>query len=80
MTREKAMADVQVIFRTLFDDENIEICDATTADDIEDWNSLEHINLVNMIERHFNIRLSMKDVVGFKNVGDMIDCILRKLV
>ncbi|MGI6161990.1 MAG: acyl carrier protein [Christensenellales bacterium] len=78
MTRKDVQNQLQDIFRNLFDDDNIVISNETTAADIEDWDSLEHINLINMIERHFNIKLEMKEVVNFKNVGDMIECIAAK--
>jgi len=78
MTHDEVLSELQGIFRTLFDDGSIEVSDVTTADDIEDWDSLEHINLINMIEQHFRIRLDMKEVVNFKNVGDMIRCIVKK--
>jgi acyl carrier protein len=78
MTHDEVLSALQGVFRTLFDDGSIEVSDVTTADDIEDWDSLEHINLINMIEQHFRIKLDMKEVVNFKNVGDMICCIVKK--
>ncbi len=79
MTRERILEDLQEIFRALFDDKSIVIGEQTTARDIEDWDSLEHINLINMIERRFQIKFDMKDVVNFKNVGDMVSCLFHKL-
>ena len=79
MTREQVVSDVQDIFRDLFDDESIEIDNDTTADDIEDWDSLEHINLITSIEKHFSIRFAMSEVTHFKNVGSMIDTIAAKV-
>jgi acyl carrier protein len=78
MTHDEVLNQLQGIFRKLFDDDSIVISDNTTAGDIDDWDSLEHINLINMIERHFHIKLEMKEVVNFKNVGDMIACIAGK--
>jgi acyl carrier protein len=78
MTHDDVLNQLQDIFRKLFDDADIVLSDETTAADIDDWDSLEHINLINMIERHFSIRLEMKEVVTFKNVGDMVICIVAK--
>lgn len=78
MTHDDVLDQLQDIFRKLFDDPDIVLSDETTAADIDDWDSLEHINLINMIERHFSIRLEMKEVVTFKNVGDMVGCIVAK--
>ena len=79
MTREKVTGEVQNIFRDLFDDESIVIDDNTTADDVEDWDSLEHINLITSIEKHFSIKFAMSEVTRFKNVGNMIDTITTKV-
>ena len=53
--------------------------DTTTADDIEDWDSLEHINLMAAVESEFGIKFSMGQVVTMKNVGEMVDIILQKV-
>ena len=50
MTREEAFEKLNAVFRDVFDDENITVNDSTTADDIEDWDSLSHINLVESVE------------------------------
>jgi len=76
MTREDVFVRLNDIFREVFDDEKIEVFDETTSDDIEDWDSLEHINLVAAIEQEFDIKFTMAQVVGMKNVGEMVDIIL----
>ena len=77
MTREEAFEKLNAVFRDVFDDENITVNDSTTADDIEDWDSLSHINLVESVEDEFEVKFSMKDVVKMKNVGEMVDKILE---
>ncbi|MCQ2082004.1 MAG: acyl carrier protein [Lachnospiraceae bacterium] len=79
MTREEVFNDVNEVFRDVFDDESIVVTDATTADDIEDWDSLEHINLIAGIEQQFGIKFTMGQVVTMKNVGEMVDIILSQL-
>ena len=78
MTRNEILEKVTAIFRDVFDDDTIEIGEETTAADIEDWDSLTHITLVSEIEDAFDFKFSMKDVLGMKNVGEMLD-ILEKL-
>ena len=73
MTREEVLAKVNEIFREVFEDDTIVVQDSTTAADIEDWDSYEHINLINAIEQEFNMKFTMGQVVGMKNVGEMID-------
>ncbi|MBO7333416.1 MAG: acyl carrier protein [Lachnospiraceae bacterium] len=79
MTREELYENLNEVFRDVFDDESICVDDHTTADDIEDWDSLEHINLIVAIEKKFSIKFNMGEVNKFKNVGEMADNILAKL-
>ena len=79
MTREEAYFKLNEVFRDVFDDETIEVNDATTANDIEDWDSLEHINLVVAVEKCFGIKFNMGEVAKLKNVGEMMDLILSKI-
>ena len=79
MTREEAYVKLNEVFRDVFDDETIEVNDTTTANDIEDWDSLEHINLVVAVEKCFGIKFNMGEVAKLKNVGEMTDLILGKI-
>ncbi len=65
------------IFRDFFDDEEIELTPETTADDIDDWDSLNHITLMSAVEEEFGIRFTMGQVSGMKNVGEMAEIIAR---
>lgn len=73
------MERVQEVFRDIFDDESLMIKRETTAEDVEDWDSLMHINLVLAIEKEFNIKFALGEIQELKNVGDMIDLIERKI-
>ncbi|MDE7361754.1 MAG: acyl carrier protein [Oscillospiraceae bacterium] len=66
------------VFRDVFDDEDIELSDSTTADDIEAWDSLEHITLISAVEKEFKMRFTMKEVSGMKNVGEMMNIIAER--
>lgn len=79
MTREEVYISLNEVFRDVFDDDSIIVNDATTADDIEDWDSLEHINLVVAVEKKFSIKFNMGEVNSFKNVGEMVDIILKRV-
>ncbi|MGN0656366.1 MAG: acyl carrier protein [Ruminiclostridium sp.] len=67
------------VFREFFDDEEIELDEETTADDIEDWDSLNHITLMAAVEDEFGIRFTMGEVSGMENVGEMVEIIKRKM-
>lgn len=77
MTREGIFARLTDIFRNVFDDDEIVLTDSTTADDIEDWDSLEQINLLVAIEKRFNIKFQLADVSHLENVGAMVDLVAR---
>lgn len=66
------------VFRDVFDDDSIEINNLTTADDIDDWDSLEHINLVSAVEGEFSMRFKMREVSSMNNVGEMASIILER--
>lgn len=75
MSKTEIFEKLNEIFRDVFDDEDITITEATTAKDIEDWDSLTHIMLLSAIEDEFDIKFDMKAVQGLKNVGDMAELI-----
>ena len=77
MTKEEILEGVQQIFRTVFDDDSIALTREMTADDIEDWDSLEQINLLVAIEKRFNIKFQLADVKDLPNVGAMLDLVER---
>ena len=66
------------IFREVFDDDSIEITDATTADDIDEWDSLSHITLVLAVEREFGVKLKAAEVGSLANVGAMIRLLMDR--
>lgn len=78
MTREEIFEALDEVFQDEFDDESIHVTEVTVSDDIEDWDSLEHINLIVAIERRFNMKFTMGEVTGMKNVGEMVDIILQR--
>lgn len=79
MTKDNVLEQVQDILRDIFDDEDIIVTIDTVADDIEDWDSLEHINVITSMEKHFKIKFAMNEVTGFKNIGNMVDTIFDKV-
>jgi len=78
MTRKEIFIEVQGIFRDIFDDDNLVIQNNTNADDIEEWDSLNHINLISVIEKEFKIKFALGELASLKDVGALIDMILEK--
>ena len=79
MSREEVLSKVNAIFIDAFDREDLVICFETTASDVDGWDSLMQMNLIEMIEDEFNVRFGMDEVVGMENVGAMIDIILSRI-
>ncbi len=77
MSEQEIFDGVQEIFRTVFDDDEIVLTREMTADDIEDWDSLEQINLLVAIEKKFSIKFKLEDVKNLPNVGAMLDLVKR---
>lgn len=77
MSRKEVYERLNKVFREVFDDEDIVVKDETTSEDIDDWDSFEHINLVVAVEEEFSFKIPMGKVVTMKNVGEMVDIILE---
>ena len=72
------MPRLTAVFRDVFDADSIVITAQTTADDIDDWDSIEHITLIGAVEDEFGVKFRMGEVSGMKNVGEMIDIIAQR--
>ena len=70
---------MQAVFRDIFDDEALVLRDDLTAADVENWDSLTHINLIVGIERQFKVRFTTAEVSSLKDVGDLRSLIQQKL-
>ena len=79
MTREEVFEEVRKIFRDNFDDEELVIVDETNSKDIEDWDSIEHINLVIAMEKRFGLKFDIREVGKLANVGEMVDLIVSMM-
>ena len=79
VSREEVFERVTDIFRDVFDDDELVISDSTNAEDIEDWDSLEHIQLIVGMEKEFKVKFDIKTVNSLENVGQMVDLILSMI-
>ncbi len=78
MEKKEIRERLQEIFQDIFDDDSLEICEQTTADDIEDWDSFAQIGLIMEIEKRFQIKFKLGEVSELKNVGDMLALLYEK--
>jgi len=67
------------VFREVFDDETIVLSDDLTANDVDAWDSLSHVNLIIAIEIAFDIEFKQSEVLNFANVGELKQNIINKL-
>ena len=79
MESKDVLLKIQDVFREILDNDDLVIDNTTTAADIEEWDSLTHIQLVVAIEKRFRIKFSSKEILSWKNIGEMIDSVQIKL-
>lgn len=73
------LEELTPIFHEVFDDDSIVLTRQTTANDIDGWDSLCHMNLVRAVEIKFKVRFALGELPSLRNVGDMIDLVQKKL-
>ncbi|MFZ1527862.1 MAG: acyl carrier protein [Ferruginibacter sp.] len=79
MTRAEILEKLNEIFRSELDNDSIVLQESTSAGDVEEWDSLSHIQLIVAIEKRFKMRFSSSEIQSWKNVGEMADAIEKKL-
>jgi len=79
MEKNEILNQVLSVFHDVLDNEDIVLTYETTANDIEEWDSLSHIQLVVAIEKKFKLRFTSKEIQSWKNVREMLDCIKEKV-
>ena len=71
MEHDELMKELNKIFIDVFEDDTIVLKDETTTEDIPVWDSLNHIQMITAVEKHYKIRFDLNDLLNFKNVGDL---------
>lgn len=79
MERTEVFDRLNRVFREILDVEDLVLTDGTTADDVEEWDSLSHIQLVVAVEKAFGVKFTSREIMRWNNVGEMADSILAKL-
>ena len=79
MSKENIMSELQQIFRDLFDNNQIVLNEKFSSADLEEWDSIEHINLILQIEKHFGIRIEMTEVVELNAIENIINIIQNRI-
>ncbi len=79
MDEREIYARLNKVFQEVFDDDSIQVTPRTTSDDIEDWDSLEHITLIAAVEREFHMKFKMGEISSMKDVGEMASIIQQRI-
>lgn len=79
MKREEILVKLQEIFREVFGKNNLIISEETNASDIEEWDSLMHISILEAVQEDFSVSFALNEIVEMKNVGDMVSGIQTKM-
>lgn len=78
MNEREIYTRLNQVFQEVFDDPAIRVTAQTTADDIDDWDSLEHITLISAIEEEFRFKFKMGEISTMRNVGEMAGIIAQR--
>ncbi|WP_150303628.1 acyl carrier protein [Pseudomonas saliphila] len=79
MTEAEILSALHPIFQDVFDDDDIVIDADTTAEDVEGWDSLAHVNLVVAAEQRFGVKFRTAELESMRNVGHFVALINKKL-
>lgn len=79
MEKDQILAKLQDIFRDVLDNDDIILECETTADDIEEWDSLSHVQIVHEVESEFGIKFTAYEITSWIDVEELVDCIEKKL-
>ena len=79
MTSDQIIKEITKIFIGILEDDSIVLNEHTTTNDIDAWDSLNHIQIITAIEKYYKIRFDLNDLLNFKNVGDLCNGIQKNL-
>lgn len=79
MTTPQLQLEIQDVFRRIFGDETLVVTSSTSQEDIEAWDSLEHINILSIIEQKYGIKFDLNEVMEIKTAGDIMQLVSKKV-
>ncbi len=78
MEQNKTLTSLTNIFSEVLDDDNIILSNESTANDVEEWDSLTNIQIIVAIEKYFKIKFTSQEIQSWKSIGELIACITSK--
>ncbi|MFH6769235.1 acyl carrier protein [Gaetbulibacter aquiaggeris] len=79
MTREEILVKVTTAFSNILEHNNFKLTDTTTADDVDGWESITHMMIISEIEKTFNIKFKLMDLMNMNSIGDLLNSIESEL-
>jgi acyl carrier protein len=79
LTTNEVLTQATGIFKDVLDNDEIVLTGETTADDIPEWDSLSHIQLIVALEKHFKVKFTTSEITSYKNVGQLAEGIVQKI-
>ena len=79
MERTDILSKLSELLGEVIDDDELQLAESTTADEVEDWDSLAHVKYIIAIEAEFGIRFDVQEIGKAANVGEMVDLIVGKI-
>ena len=79
MERSQILSEIKTILCNILESDDIDVQEDTNVSDVQGWNSLAHMNIIDNIENKFNIKFSIGEIVIIKNISNLIDLIQKKI-
>lgn len=79
MTDLQILEEIKMIFQEVFDDESLNVTMNTTSEDIEEWDSLEHINIILLVENRFKVKMDFQELSEINSVKQIVDKVKEKI-
>mgnify|MGYP001265451813 CR=1 FL=1 len=79
MNRSQILKEINDIFIEIIEDKDVVLSESTTAEDIDEWDSLTHIQIIVSLEKHFKLRFESQEIQEWKNIADIINSVIEKL-
>lgn len=79
MTKQEVLQQIEVIFHEVLRKTDIMLTETTTADDVDGWDSLSNMMIISGIEEKFNCKFKLREIIKFRNIGDLCDALLTKM-
>ena len=80
MQEQEILNQVEDIFRSVLKKPGLTLSSESSANDVEGWDSLTHVILIDSIENHFRIKFKLMEIMGFNSLGDLCECVKKKLL